>query len=496
MRKRKALINIVVSLILEFVTVLSGLIVPRLFIGSYGSEVNGLINSITSFIAYITLLQSGVGSVIKSALFKPLAQKDHDQLCKIVVTSNAFFRKIALATAIYIGILMVAFPLFIAKNYDWIFTSSLVVIIGVSTAAQYFFGITYQMLLEADQRAYIYSLIQIVTVILNTIACVVLINQGQSVQIVKLVSSVFFVARPFVLGEYVKYKYQLNRKANADNSLISQRWDGFAQAIAYFIHSKTDVFVLTVFASLTEVSIYSVYALVTSGLASLINAIDKAVRSAFGNIIASDEHNNLINSFNVYNTLIHIFTTTCFATASITIFRFVTVYVSHVKDADYVRPIFGLLIITAEMFYCLRSPYNSIIFAAGKFKETKNSAWIEAGLNIVISIILVRRLGLIGVAGGTLVAMVYRTFAFILYLNKEILMLSVWSQVRRVLTTVISYTVAIASLSRINISVNSYGTWIVYAAIIFALAFLEIIIINLLLENKNSRVAIRRFAKR
>ena len=76
MRKKKAIINIIFSLLLQLVTVISGFIVPRLFIGTFGSEVNGLVNSIASFVGYITLLQSGVGSVVKASLYKPLAHKD------------------------------------------------------------------------------------------------------------------------------------------------------------------------------------------------------------------------------------------------------------------------------------------------------------------------------------------------------------------------------------------------------------------------------------
>ena len=84
MRKKKALINSAFSILLEIITMISGLILPRLIIRIYGSEVNGLISSITSFIGYITLLQSGVGTVAKAALYKPLADKDHDKLLGMI----------------------------------------------------------------------------------------------------------------------------------------------------------------------------------------------------------------------------------------------------------------------------------------------------------------------------------------------------------------------------------------------------------------------------
>lgn len=58
MRSKKALKNIISSLLLQLVTVICGLILPRAIIGKYGSNVNGLISSITQFLTYITLLES------------------------------------------------------------------------------------------------------------------------------------------------------------------------------------------------------------------------------------------------------------------------------------------------------------------------------------------------------------------------------------------------------------------------------------------------------
>lgn len=496
MRKEKALVNICFSILLELITVISGLIVPRMIIGTFGSGVNGLIGSITSFVAYITLLQTGVGSAVKAALYKPLAKKSHDELCVIVKTSNAFFRKIAIATVIYIVLLMIIFPIIIAKDYGWLYTASLVAIVGVSTAAQYFFGITYQMVLEADQVSYVYSIVQIVTIILNTIFVVVTVKMDCSIQIVKLTSALFFLARPIVLGAYTRHMYKINLNVSADNSLIAQRWDAFAQGIAYFIHSKTDIFVLTLFASFADVSIYSVYALVTTGLSSLINSVDKAVRSAFGNIIACDEKETLRDSFNVYNTLIHMLTTACFATASITVFAFVGVYVNNVTDANYIQPIFGIIIITAEMLYCLRSPYNSIIYAAGKFKETKVSAWVEAGLNIIISCVLVPFWGLVGVAIGTLAAVTYRTISFANYLRKDVLEFTALSQLKRYGITMFIYMSTIMIFSKFSYKPSGYLPWIVYAGIVFFLVCAVTLTLNFLMDRRSTKKAIKILLRR
>lgn len=496
MRKKQAIINIYFALLLQIVTVVSGFVVPKLIIESFGSDTNGLLNSIASFIAYITLLQSGVGGVIRASLYKPLAKKDHESLCIILNTTERFFRKIAYATVVYIGILVFAFPLIITKQFNFTYTASLVIIIGISTAAQYFFGITYQMLLEADQKSYIYSMIQIVTVILNTIFTVVLIKVGCNIQIVKLFSSIFFVLRPIVINAYTRRKYKIDINVAIDDSVIAQRWDGVAQAIAYFVHSKTDIFVLTIFSSLSNISIYSVYALVTTGLTALIECIDKAVRAAFGNIIANDEKVTLQKSFNSYNYFIHILSSVCFSTAIITVFQFVNVYTKGVTDADYQNITFGILILVAEGVYCLRMPYNAIITSAGKYKETKKSAYVEASLNIIISCILVRKYGLVGVAIGTLTAMVYRTISFTHFLHSNILYLDYFIQAKRYIVTALSSVVAIYLLGKIQYTAAGYMQWCGYACCIFVLDCIIVFGINIIFDKKQTVFAINTFMGR
>lgn len=61
------------------------------------------------------------------------------------------------------------------------------------------------------------------------------------------------------------------------------------------------------------------------------------------------------------------------------------------------------------------------MLAAGHYKQTQWSAIIEAGINVVVSVILVFKFSLIGVAIGTLAAMAYRTVYLALYLRKNIL---------------------------------------------------------------------------
>lgn len=62
---------------------ISGLILPRLFITYYDSDVYGLISSITNFLGFITILDLGIGAVIVANFYKPLEEKNTNKISEI-----------------------------------------------------------------------------------------------------------------------------------------------------------------------------------------------------------------------------------------------------------------------------------------------------------------------------------------------------------------------------------------------------------------------------
>ncbi len=277
MRSKNAIYNISTNLLLQLVIIVYGFVVPKIIISYYGSNVNGLVSSITQFLAYIALLESGFGPVIKSVLYKPIANKDEQTVKSILKTSDVFFRKIAFIFIFYIIVLCLLYPFLVSHNFGWIYTASLIVIIGISTFAEYYFGMTYRLFLQADQKNYIISIIQVLTYLLSVISIVFLVKFGFHIHIIKLVSGLIFVLRPLLQNMYVKKKYNIDVNDCSEKYDLKQKWDGLAQHIAAVIHGNTDVTVLTFFSTLTEVSVYSVYYLIVQGIKSLFQAFAKGI---------------------------------------------------------------------------------------------------------------------------------------------------------------------------------------------------------------------------
>ena len=456
-KKRKLLINTVMGVVQQLVTVICGFILPRFFLKNYGSEVNGLITSLTQFLSFISLLEMGIGPVVQANLYKPLSEKNLERISEIVKSSERFFRKIACVFLVYIVALSVIFPISVAAEFDPWFTVSLLLIIAISTFTQYFFGATYHILLNSDQKSYVHMSIQTVAVIINTAISIVLMHMGAPVHAVKLISATIFVFRPLLMMTYVRKRYKLNMNIQLIDEPIKQKWNGFAQHVASTVSANANTVILSFFSSLSNISIYSVYNMVTGGLTNIIATGYLGVDSYFGNVISRNDENEIRKSFEFIELVTHGIVTVIFTIAAISMIPFVTVYTKDIHDANYIQPKFGILLVAAFMVRCIRMPYHSIINAAGHFKETQTGSFIMVAINIILSTALVFVLGLPGVAIGLLVSMLFHVFYFVWYLKSNIIHRPIYVFIKYLISDIF-----IAIISVLASQIISFGepTWI------------------------------------
>ncbi|MBO4292774.1 MAG: polysaccharide biosynthesis C-terminal domain-containing protein [Clostridia bacterium] len=482
MRSKNAIKNVISSVSLQAITIICGFIIPKLIITNFGSEVNGLVASITQFLAYITLLESGFGPVVKSVLFKPIANKDKGTIENILKTSEKFFRKIACIFLAYILVLCIVFSTMFAGQFDAIFTLSMVVIIAISTFAEYYFGMTYKLYIYAEQKNYVLNFIQIGMVILNTIAVILLIHFGASIQIVKLASCFIFILRPIIQNLYVKKKYKINLRQAKDDYKIEQKWEGLAQHIAYVVHKNTDIVILTICGCLADISVYSVYLIVINAVKNVTRSFIGGLDATLGDMFAKGENDKLRKSFKAYEGYYLTIATIMFSATLFLITPFISLYTKGITDANYIVPEFAAIMVLAEFVWAIRQPYNDLIKVAGHFKQTRVGAWVEAISNMVISFILVWKFGLVGVAIGTLFAMAFRTIEFMYHTSKYILNRSIWESFKRLIVIGLEVGVLALILNIIpKIEIVSYQTWALYSVAVASISAILVITTNCLI---------------
>ena len=464
MRGKRLAMNTLTSLLLQVTTIICGFILPRLILKTFGSEVNGLVNSVNQFLHIIAFMELGVGAVVQSALYKPLAEKDNISISKIMASASKFFRWLGRILLVYVLVLMLIYPYIANQNFGHLYSAMLIAAISISYFSQYYYGLANQMLLTADQKGYIHYTAQIITLIANTVLCVIVINLGASIQMVKLVSSLVFLLRPLYLQYYVNKHYTIDRKIKYEGEPIKQKWNGIAQHVSSVVLDGTDNIVLTVLSTLSAVSIYSVYHLVVYGVKNLFTSMaNGGIQALLGELYAKKEEKKLNSAFAWTEWSLHTGASFLFACTGVLIVPFVQVYTNGITDAEYIQPLFAILIVAANCAHCLRLPYHIMIKAAGRYKETQSSYIIATIMNIIISVVTVKFWGLIGVAIGTLVAMLYQTIWMAVYNSKHILHWPLKKFIKQILIDLISIAGCYLASMPIKLHGVNYKYWILMA---------------------------------
>lgn len=484
--KKDVALNSVSSLIYQLVTVCYGFITRRLIISHYGSEMNGWLTSIITFLSLISICEFGIGSVIKANFYKPLYEKDKNRIDAIFKSTNRFFYRIGCAFLAYTVILIFVFPLLKSNSFGFSATALMIIIVSIGTFSQYFFGMSSQLLLEADQKAYICNFLNILSSIIVIASTYLLIRFDFSLFVVRLVYAIVFSIRPVCVFFYTKNKYIIETKdVHLEGEPIKQKWNGFTLHIAQMVQNKTDPIILSAFSTALNVSIYSVYHLVTHGLYVIVNIFSHTLTPVFGRIYASDNELLLRKHFGRFEWLMHSVICIVFGTCAIAIVPFVKLYTHGIADADYAQRDFGIMISLAMGLYCLTQIYMSLIYAAGKFKETQKAFIIEPIVNLIISIIAVNQFGLIGVLFGTIVSLIYKELYLVLYLRKNIVHKEFKAYIKLILLDGGIITSLILCTKLMTISSNTYITWALSSSVVFLSGSISAMVLSFFLFSEN-----------
>lgn len=485
MRKKRLILNTLSPFILQITTLVCGFILPVLFLRVYGSAVNGLINSITQFLSVISFLELGVGAVVQSALYKPLADHDEKTVSKLMVSANKFFHRLALILVIYVFCLVIVYPRLINDEFSYFYTAFLIVAISISSFAQYYFGIVNALLLNADQRGYIQYNAQTITIILNTVVCSIMILMGGTIQLVKLSTSLIYLLRPVAMHIYVNRKYKIDWKIQYTEEPIQQKWNGIAQHVAAVVLNSTDSIVLTMMSTLSNVSIYSVYNMVVYGVKQLFLSMTNGVQALMGELLAKNEIKALNEFFRWVEWSIHTGVVFVFGCTTVLVVPFAQIYTLGINDANYVQPLFGALLALAHAGHCLRLPYNLMILAGGHYKQTQRNYVIAAVVNIVVSIATVKAWGLIGVAIGTLVAMFYQTIWMAKYISKNLICWPFKFFLKQMVVDVLVFAISYFISAHIRIKMLNYFAWFCMAFKVAAVWGIVIVGVNMIFYRSN-----------
>lgn len=416
----KSLKNLFYNTVSQVVTIAFGLLLPRLFVVSYGSEVNGLLSSLNQLLVYLGLFEAGVGTASAQALYKPVAEDDWNGINGVMAATDHFYKRIGVMYLTGLLLLSVAYPLVVSTSLPFFTVSGAVFFSGAGTVVLFFLHGKYQFLLGTDGKNYIIVNLQTLATVLTSLMKVFLILKGANVVLVLAAAFLINCLQAVYIIWYVRIYPCLRLDAPPNYQAISQRSFALGHQISTLIFNNTDVLILTVVSGLRVVSVYSMFKLVTSHLESLLDIPMSSIRFSLGQTYQTDKARyiqriDLVESY--YSAAVY----ALFSVALLLFLPFMRLYTAGVTDVNYIDPWLALLFVLVSLLNKSRTCMNSTIVFAGYFKQTLPHTLLEAAINIAVSLAGVYFLGIYGVLLGTVAALAYRTNQMILYVNHKLL---------------------------------------------------------------------------
>lgn len=419
--RTKSVKNLVTSILGHLITIGLGLVLPRLWIVSYGSEVNGLLSSLNQFLVYLGLFEAGVGAATMQALYKPVAQEDWDGINGVLSATNGYYKKTAYWYFIGLSLLALFYPVFVDSSLSYATVFGAVFFSGIGNVVSFFLQGKYNFLLQADGKGYILSVINSITHILNSVCKIVLISLKVNIVVVLVIAFLIQCVQAVYILWYVKRNYpEIRLNVQPNNEAVAQKNYALVHQLSGLIFHNTDVLILTFFCDLKVVSVYSLYKMVTSQIETLIGMAFNSVNFVLGQTYQTNKklfiHRiDMVESY--YSAMVYSF----FSVTLFLFLPFVRLYTSGVTDINYVDVTLAILFILCSLLDKGRVPMLHTINYAGHYKETLPQTIIESMINLLVSLLGVYFFGIYGVLAGTVVALAYRTNDIILYANHKLL---------------------------------------------------------------------------
>lgn len=389
------------------ITSLFAIICRTVFVYTLGARYLGVSGLFTNILGVLSFSELGIGSAIVFALYKPIADEDSEMVKSLLLLYKKAYRVIAIVV-VAIGLAIIPFLRYMVNTDIPMSEINIFYLIFLfNTVSSYF--VSYKTsYVTAIQKEYILSVTTTIgTITTNIIQIIFLLVGGQYLGYL-IIAALVGLIQKIVTVIYLNKKYPILVEKNVKplgKDVKSGIWKNVRALIIHKIGDvsvhQTDNIIISSFVSTTAVGLISNYTVLNSLIASFTNKFFSSFTASFGNMIAKESVETQRHIFDVYDLLgfwIYGFVMIAFITLSQ---PFITLWLGKELLVDNVTMI--LYFVSLYLAGLTFIPYNFKV-AAGKFNEDKWVAFVQAIVNLVVSIVVVKAIGLPGIYVGTIVS--------------------------------------------------------------------------------------------
>lgn len=480
--------------------ILTGFIVPRIIISQYGSDINGLVNSLTQIINYFSVVEAGISGAAVVMLYGPLTRCDWLGVSKIVTASKWFYIKSGFVFTALVLLLAVIYPLLGQVGFlNPVEIAVLAFALGAKGFLDFFTLSKYRVLLTADRRTWIIQIASATYQVLNAAIIFALAVSGVSVVVTYVLSLIAIFSRTIILVAYTKMHYpQVDYGVEHKDVKLEQRWDALFLQVLGVVQQGAPVIIATiVLGNYKLVSVFSIYLLVANGIQQIPNFIATGLQASFGELMAKGEKERLKHAYAEYELLTYAVVAVACACGFVLIMPFISLYTSGITDQNYFYPVLGFLCVLNVLLYHAKSPQGLLVVAAGMYRATRWQTLTQAIILIVVALFAGSHLGMEGVFIGMCASNLYRLVDLIVFVPRHVMEDAPWRSVCRLAVNVAALAIAVViANSIISGAGSSWGSWMLWAMGSCLISVGVVLAMNLIFNKDEMRRITHRFLRK
>ncbi len=403
--------NITTGFAGQLIQMILGFVSRTIFINFLATEYLGISGLFSNVLSVLSLAELGIGNAIIYSLYKPLAEKDEDKIGALMSFYSKAYKIIGIFI-ILIGIILTPFLKFIISDAPNIKENLYVIFLFYlfNTAITYFFSYRSSIII-ADQKNYISGIISYIVSFIQTLLQILILVLTKNFLLYLFVQSICILSYNLLISK-MSYKMYPFLKEKQKNKLDMQSKKELKKNIKALMVVKlsgvlvnnTDNFIITYFSGLSMVGLCSNYNMLIGIINGVLIQIFNGITASVGNLNAKESVEKKINIFNIINFLNFWF----FGFSAICIVVLLNDVIKVWLGTNYVLPL-NIPIILAVNFYMIgmQNAVWTYKNTMGLFVKGKYILIITAIINLCLSIILGKYLGLFGILLATAIARLF-----------------------------------------------------------------------------------------
>ena len=414
--------NIAAGYTASIISMLLGFVSRTIFIYTLGSIYLGVNGLFTNVLGMLSLTELGIGTAMNFSLYKPVAKGDTKKIQGLMNFYKNAYRVIALVVAV-LGLSLVPFLKYIIKGGEELGYNQIQIyylIFLFNTVITYFVSYKFS-LVNAHQKNYIVTNVNIVTNFITVASQIVILLLFKNFLLYLLIASFIGLTQKIFISFYLNRLFPYLKGKNKEK-VPSEEFKAIKTNVASLIFhklgdvcvSQTDNIIISSFLNVVIVGYLSNYNLIITSVTTFIMIFMNSVSASFGNMMVTENKEKVYDTYKTFRFTAFLL----YGFSGLMFYFLLTPFITLWIGADKTLSSITIALIILN-HYLTGMRYSLIVVktAAGVFKQDRFILLLQAIINLVASIILVKLIGLPGVFAGTVLQSVVANIArpFIYY---------------------------------------------------------------------------------